>query len=56
MAGRVRLDSLEIRNYLRASEEPVALEFNGHHAVLCGPNGSGKTTVLSALDRIRRIS
>src|SRR5713226_323533 len=56
MTTRARLDSLEIRNYLGAGDEPVTLEFNGEHAVLCGPNGSGKTTVLSALDRVRRIS
>ncbi len=56
MATRARLDSLEIRNYLGAGDEPVTLEFNGEHAVLCGPNGSGKTTVLSALDRVRRIN
>ena len=55
MIKRARLDSLEIRNYLGAGDEPVTLEFNGKHAVLCGPNGSGKTTVLSALDRVRRI-
>ena len=55
MTTRARLDSLEIRNYLGAGDEPVTLEFNGKHAVLCGPNGSGKTTVLSALDRVRRI-
>lgn len=56
MAMRVRLDSLEIRNYLGAGDELVTLEFNGKHAVLCGPNGSGKTTVLSALGHVRLIN
>jgi chromosome segregation ATPase len=52
MAARARLDSLQIKS---AGDEPVILKFDGHHTVLCGPNGSGKTTVLSALDRVRRI-
>ncbi len=54
--SRVRLESLEITNYLGAGGEAVTVEFGGENAVLCGPNGSGKTTALSALDRIRRVN
>jgi predicted ATPase len=55
MTQRVRLNSLEIRNYLGSGDEPLNLSLCGHHAVLCGPNGSGKTTLLSALDQVRHI-
>lgn len=55
MTERVKLQSLQIENYLGAgSEPPLALRFDGKHALLCGPNGSGKTTVLSALECLKR--
>jgi predicted ATPase len=56
MIKRVKLYSLEIKNYLGAGEGILRLQLDGNHAVLCGPNGSGKTTLLSALDRLRRIN
>jgi energy-coupling factor transporter ATP-binding protein EcfA2 len=51
---RVRLRSLEISNYSGAGEQPVVLEFDGEDAAFSGPNGSGKTTVLSALEGLKR--
>ncbi|MGC2759311.1 AAA family ATPase [Candidatus Binatus sp.] len=56
MVKRVKLNSLEIKNYLGAGEGILRLHLDGNHAVLCGPNGSGKTTLLSALDHLRRIN
>lgn len=53
---RIRLDLVVISNYLGAGSIPVSLKLGGEHAVLFGPNGSGKTTALSALNRIGRIS
>ncbi len=47
--ARPKLHSIEIRNFLGAGDDGVELEFAGEHSVLCGPNNSGKTTVLQAL-------
>jgi len=44
MIKRVKLDSLEVRNYLGAGDQCRRLQLDGNHSVLCGPNGSGKTT------------
>src|SRR5260370_29113698 len=54
MIKRVKLDSLEVRNYLGAGDQCRRLQLDGNHSVLCGPNGSGKTTLLLALDHLRR--
>lgn len=56
MTKRVKLHSLEVRNYLGAGNQCLRLQLDGDHAVLCGPNGSGKTTLLSALDHLRRVN
>src|SRR6476646_5962468 len=56
MIKRVKLHSLEVRNYLGAGNQCLRLQLDGNHAVLCGPNGSGKTTLLSALDHLRRVN
>src|SRR5216684_2206341 len=47
--ARPKLYSIEISNFLGAAEEGVEIDFAGDHGVLCGPNNSGKTTVLHAL-------
>jgi ABC-type cobalamin transport system ATPase subunit len=56
MIKRVKLDSLEVRNYLGAGDQYPRLQLDGNHSVLCGPNGSGKTTLLSALDHLKRVN
>ena len=47
--ARPKLHSIGIRNFLGAGDEGVEVEFAGEYGVLCGPNNSGKTTVLHAL-------
>lgn len=42
------LTSIRVRNYLGAGNDAAGAELGGKHAVFCGPNGSGKTTMLSA--------
>jgi hypothetical protein len=45
----IKLRSLRFSNYLGVGPEPVALEFHPRCTVFCGPNNSGKTTMLSAI-------
>src|SRR6266849_4388295 len=43
-----KLRSLRFCNYLGVASEPVEIQFHPRCTVLCGPNNSGKTTVLTA--------
>jgi predicted ATP-dependent endonuclease of OLD family len=45
----IKLGSLRFSNYLGVASEPVEIQFNPRCTVLCGPNNSGKTTVLAAI-------
>ncbi len=45
----IRLRSLQIQGYLGAGSSGVRLEFHPLITVVCGPNNSGKTTILSAV-------
>jgi len=51
----MRIDSIEVTNYVGAGEEPIRVETGRSHAVLCGPNGSGKTTLLSSVEVVRQL-
>jgi predicted ATPase len=53
---RIKLYSIKIRNYLGAGDPPVELEFNGDSGLLCGPNNSGKSTILKALAALKQIA
>jgi hypothetical protein len=45
MIKRVKLDSLEVRNYLGAGDQCPRLQLDGNHSVLCGPNGKNHFAV-----------
>jgi energy-coupling factor transporter ATP-binding protein EcfA2 len=45
----IKLRSLRVVNYLGAGNEGVSVEFDPHCTAICGPNNSGKTTILSAI-------
>jgi hypothetical protein len=47
MLKRVKLNSLEIKDYQGAEDQSLRLQLDGNHAVR-GFNGSGKTTLQSA--------
>ena len=44
----ITLLSLRFCNFLAVASEPVSVDFHNRCTVLCGPNNSGKTTVLTA--------
>jgi energy-coupling factor transporter ATP-binding protein EcfA2 len=50
------LSSIQVRNYLGVGNEFAKAKLSGRHAVFCGPNGSGKTTMLSAVALFRTLS
>jgi predicted ATPase len=45
----IKLRSLRIVNYLGAGNDGVTVELHPHCTAICGPNNSGKTTILSAI-------
>jgi hypothetical protein len=47
------LSSIRVQNYLGVGDEFAGAELAGQHAVFCGPNGSGKTTMLSAVSMFK---
>src|SRR6266852_8660894 len=50
------LSSTRVQNYLGVGDEIVSAELAGQHAVFCGPNGSGKTTMLSAVSLFKALA
>jgi hypothetical protein len=47
--ANINLRSLRIVNYLGAGNDGVIVELHPHCTAICGPNNSGKTTILSAI-------
>ena len=45
----IKLSSIRFNNYLDVAAESVSIDFHPLCTVLCGPNNSGKTTVLTAI-------
>lgn len=50
---KLRIQSIEVRNY--RSCQRVSMTLDEHLSVLIGPNGSGKTTVLNAIQLLKAI-
>jgi hypothetical protein len=48
----IKLRSLRVVNYLGAGDEGVTVEFDPRCTAICGPNNSGKTTILSAIEHV----
>lgn len=47
---RINLETLEYKNFRSSGNSPITIQLNKHKTTLiCGSNGSGKTTVMSAL-------
>jgi hypothetical protein len=48
-----RLLALDVRNYIGAGGDGARIDAGGRHLALCGPNNSGKTTMVAALSALR---
>ena len=51
----IRIRSITIKGFLGAGPSPVSLDFDRAATALCGPNNSGKTTILSAIETAARL-
>src|SRR5271169_813513 len=52
---RLKVEGLRVKQFLGAGTDGLELSTDGRPAVLCGPNGSGKTSALYALEFLRRL-